>query len=408
VHRTATVVIGGGHAGLAISRALTESDHDHVVLERGRVAERWRSERWDSLRLLTPNWMSRLPSWQYDGDDPDGFMSTAELVEHLQRYAHSFSAPVLEGTAVRAVTTVGDRFRVATDSGTWLSDSVVVATGHCHRPAVPAAARGLDPSVTQLSPLEYRNPRSLRDGGVLVVGASSSGTQIAAELRSAGRDVVLAVGGHIRLPRRYRGCDIMTWLERMGALDRTVDELPATVARREPSLQLVGGSAARGLDLALLQQAGVELTGRLAGAGGQVVGFADDLPATVADADRRLRRVLARIDALGGSDDPGTDLPPVDVLPGATRIDLLARGISTVVWASGFRGSWPWLRLPVVAPAGHIVQHRGRTVVPGLYTVGQRFQHRRRSSFLDGVRHDVADILPHLVAAAKPPVARAV
>src|SRR4051812_46163789 len=174
-----------------MSRSLTAAGRAHVVLERGRVAERWRSERWDSLRLLTPNWMSRLPGWEYAGPDPDGFMSSSQLVTHLERYATSFSAPLTQA-AVRRVERVGDRFQVSTDAGTWRAESVVIATGYCHRPAVPAGADGLDPSVLQLSPLTYTNPGAVPPGGVLVVGAASSGVQIAAELRRAGRDVVLA------------------------------------------------------------------------------------------------------------------------------------------------------------------------------------------------------------------------
>jgi putative flavoprotein involved in K+ transport len=407
MQRIDTVVVGGGHAGLAMSRGLTEADRDHVVLERGRVAERWRTERWDSLRLLTPNWMSRLPSWHYDGNDPDGFMTTAALVDHLQRYARAFAAPVHEDTAVREVTRLGDGFRVATDGATWLADNVVVATGYCHRPAVPAAAAGLHPSLTQLSPLDYRNASSLPDGGVLVVGASSSGVQIAAELRRSGREVVLAVGGHTRLPRRYRGRDVLAWLELIGALDRTVDELPADTARRETSLQLVGSAGERGLDLGVLRDAGVELVGRLTGIDGSVVRLADDLPTSVADAERRMRRVLRRIDSVAGGADLHADVPPLHVGPGPRTVHLADRGITTVLWATGFRGAWPWLRLPVVDPAGRIVQRRGRTVVPGLYTVGQRFQHRRSSSFIDGVRHDVADVLSHLAGATVAPVAQA-
>jgi putative flavoprotein involved in K+ transport len=396
-----TLVVGGGHAGLAMSRALTDAGREHVVLERGAVGERWRSERWDSLRLLTPNWMSRLPSWRYRGPDPDGFMTTGQLVAHLERYAASFHAPLLCGTSVLSVEPLGEGFRVSTDAGAWRARSVVVATGHSHRPVVPASAGGLAQGVLQLSPLTYRGPQSVADGGVLVVGASSSGTQIAAELCRAGRDVVLAVGRHTRLPRRYRGRDVLAWLELLGTFDRTVDELPPDLARSEPSLQLVAGHA--DLDLAVLRDSGVELAGRFLGADGHAVTFADDLPSAVSDAGRRLGRVLARIDAVAG-EAPATPVRPLAVGAGTTRIDLRARGIGTVVWATGLRGSWPWLRLPVVS-GGRIEQHRGRTAVPGLHTVGQRFQHRRSSGLIDGVRHDVADVLsdltsPRLVARA--------
>jgi putative flavoprotein involved in K+ transport len=406
MHRAETVVIGGGHAGLAMSRVLTDAGRDHVVLERGRVAERWRSERWDSLRLLTPSWMTRLPSWQYDGPNPDGYLTTGELVQHLQGYAESFDAPVQEQAAVRSVTRAGEHFAVSTDAGSWRADNVVVATGHCHRPSLPPTAAALDPSVVQVHPLIYRNPQSLPPGGVLVVGASSSGVQIAAELRRAGRDVVLAVGRHTRLPRRYRGRDVLHWLELLGSFDRTVDQLPADVARREPSMQLVGTADASDLDLGVLRREGVELAGRFLGARGTVVRFADDLQASVADADRRMRRVLERIDAVVDGDP--VDVAPVTVGPGPSRLDLRARGITSVVWATGFRGAWPWLHLPVVDRSGRITQYRGRTAVPGLYTVGQRFQHRRGSSLIDGVRHDVDDVLTALTGAAHAVVAQAV
>jgi putative flavoprotein involved in K+ transport len=385
---TSTVVIGAGQAGLATSCALTAAGIDHVVLERGRVAERWRSERWHSLRLLTPNWMTRLPSWQYAGADPDGFMTSSELASYLERYAASFAAPVLR-TAVRSVAYARGAFQVVTDSGTWRAQHVVVATGHCHRAAVPAGAAAVSPDVLQLDPLQYRGPRSVAPGGVLVVGASSSGVQIAAELNHAGRDVVLAAGRHTRLPRRYRGRDVMRWLDLLGNFDRTLDELPREVALREPSLQLVGGT--RDLDLGVLHQDGVQVTGRLVSAEGHALRFADDLAATTDEADRRLRRVLARIDNVAPRS-VTDDVPPVGLPDGVTALDLRARGIATIVWATGFRGAWPWLHLPVVS-GGRIQQHRGRTVVPGLHTVGQRFQHRRGSGLLDGVRHDVADVV---------------
>jgi putative flavoprotein involved in K+ transport len=404
MQRIHTLVVGAGHAGLATSRALSDAGVDHIVLERGRVAERWRSERWDSLHLLTPNWMSRLPGWRYDGDDPDGYMPVAELVGLLERYAASADAPVQERTAVRSVERVGDTFRVTADGTTWLADNVVVATGYCHRAAVPPAAGELDPAVLQTDPLRYRNPHELPDGGVLVVGASSSGVQIAAELRAADRDVVLAVGRHTRLPRRYRGRDVFSWLDLLGVLDRTVDDAPSEVVRGEPSLQLAAG---RSIDLQVLADAGVELTGRLTGFDRAGARFADDLPATVEEADRRLRRVLSRIDAVAGPGE-GEHVAPVRVPRAPRRLDLRARGITSVVWATGFRGAWPWLRLPVVAPSGAIVQRRGRTAVPGLYVVGQRFQHRRSSSFIDGVRHDVDDVLSHLTRATAAPLARAV
>jgi putative flavoprotein involved in K+ transport len=209
---------------------------DHVVVERGRVAERWRSERWDSLRLLTPNWMSRLPGWSYTGPDPHGYMTAAEVVDHFQGYAAASTAPVMEDSAVVHLGRRHDGFDVLTTSHDWRAAHVVVATGWCDQPAVPALAAQLDPSIVQVTPSAYRNPGSLPDGGVLVVGASATGVQLADELSYDGRSVVLAVGSHTRLPRHYWGMDIFWWLERLGTLDRTIDEVPDPVAaRHEPA-----------------------------------------------------------------------------------------------------------------------------------------------------------------------------
>ena len=392
-----TVVVGAGHAGLATSHALTRAGVEHVVLERGRIGERWLSERWDSLRLLTPNWMSRLPGWRYVGPDPDGFMSARELAATLEDYARSFAAPVVQATVVAVDLDPAGGFVVVTDRGTWRSERVVVATGYNHHAAAPRSAAGLPSYVAQVDPLRYKGPRSVEPGGVLVVGASSTGVQIARELRASGRDVVLAAGRHTRLPRRHRGRDIMGWLDDLGTFDRTIDEGDAQALRSEPSLQLAGG--ADDLDLAVLQPLGVQVTGRFLGAYGSAVLFADDLAANVAEADRRMRRVLDRIDAVAGMRGAAeSDVPPVDVSSAPPCLDLLARDVRTVIWATGFRGSWPWLHLPVVVD-GHIAQYRGRTAVPGLYTVGQRFQHRRGSGLVDGVRHDVTDVVGHIVDA---------
>ncbi len=269
-----TVIVGAGHAGLAVSRLLTDAGRDHVVLDRGGVAERWRSERWDSLHLLTPNWMTRLPGWCYSGPDPDGYSSTAELVRYLERYAASFRAPVISDTTVVEISeTRGPgcvRFRVITDNGTWHARHVVVATGPHGRPYLPSGLSGISSRVEVLTASSYRNPDAFPPGGVLVVGASASGVQIADELSRAGREVAIAVGRHTRMPRRYRGMDSFWWLEATGRLARTIDQMPdIAAARRENSLQLIGRAEVhlRGsdLDLQTLQDRGVRLLGRLEG-----------------------------------------------------------------------------------------------------------------------------------------------
>jgi putative flavoprotein involved in K+ transport len=400
-----TVVVGAGHAGLAMSAHLTAGGRDHVVFDRGRTAERWRSERWDSLRLLTPNWMVRLPGYDYGGPDPDGYMTAAELADLLDRYAVAFQLPILENTAVRAVEAIDEGYHVVTDGDTWSAANVVVASGACDVPAVPAIAAGLHPSITQVSTSAYRNPTQLPPGGVLVVGASASGLQIADELRRAGREVVLATGSHTRMPRRYRGMDVMWWLEAIGALDRSVDDVPDLVrARREPSLQLVGRSDAADLDLGTVSAAGVRVTGRLTALDGAVAHFDRSLAATVAVADDRLRRLLHRIDdfatATGLDREVGEPDPPapLDLADGVDRLDLVAADVRTVVWATGFRQDHRWLPAAALDAHGEVRPRYGSTPLPGLFTVGQRFQTRRNSTFIGGSRTDAALVAAHLDA----------
>lgn len=403
-----TVVIGAGHAGLAVSRLLTVADRDHVVLDRGRLAESWRSERWDSLHLLSPNWMTRLPGWVYSGPDQEGYMSAGRFVRYLERYADSFAAPIQSGTTVHALDRgPGTGYRVVTDRGTWRTRHVVIATGPWGQPHVPGALQGLAAGTELVSSSRYRNPRSLQDGGVLVVGSSASGVQIADELARSGRKVVLAVGRHARTPRRYRGMDIYWWLERTGRLARTIDEMPdPAAARREPSMQLVGRNDpeeyAKDLDLRALSNLGVRLVGRVADSTGTRVTLAGDAEATVQDADRRMHRVLDDIDrhiettGLAGEVGPAHRPHPVPLAEAPRALDLRAEGIGTVVLATGFRPHHPWLRLPIAGPDGAIVQRRGVTPAPGVYVVGQRFQHRRDSGSIDGARHNARDVVRHL------------
>jgi putative flavoprotein involved in K+ transport len=259
MQRHDTIIIGAGQAGLALSRCLTIAGIDHVLLERGRVAERWRSERWDSLRMLTPNWMTRLPGLDGDHPDPDGFMTKDALISLLEDYASSFRAPVREETEVTRVRFAATGFAVSTTAGEMTARNVVIATGQCGQPFVPEVAAGLDSSIEQLHAAHYRRPDLLADGGVLVVGAGASGLQIAAELRAAGRSVVIASGRHARALRRYRGRDIWWWLERTGSLDQTVDEVAdIEAARRSPSLGLTGADGGTDIDLGSLDRAGVQ------------------------------------------------------------------------------------------------------------------------------------------------------
>jgi putative flavoprotein involved in K+ transport len=399
--RTDTLVIGGGQAGLAVSRLLTDRGVDHQVLERGGVAHSWSAERWDSLRTITPNWMSELPGWTYRGADPDGYMTAAEVAGYLHAYRRSFDAPVREGVEVLAVDRGPAGFAVTTTDGTWHARDVVVATGAAGRPHVPRAAGDLSPSVAQLPLRDYRRPGRLADGGVLVVGASASGLAVAEELAESGRRVVVSVGSHVWLPRQVAGRDIWWWLRESGWLGRTVDEVrDVDAARREPRIQLVGRPG-RDRGLADLTARGVELVGRFRGAAGTTMTFDDDLALTLARARGRSAAILERVARAAGTGVPLA--PAVDPAGAPTQLRLDRAGIRTVVWATGSRPHHPWLRLPVHDLSGHLAQYRGRTIEPGLYVVGTKFQHRRDSTFLDGVRHDAAAVVEHLVGRTRVP-----
>src|SRR6516164_10394892 len=264
--QTTAVVVGAGHAGLAMSRRLTERSIDHVVLERGEVANSWRTQRWPSLRLLTPNWQTRLPGHDYAGDDPGGFMPVADVVTTLTRYARLVDAPVRTATTVRTVRAVSQGFEIQANDDLLRARAVVVASGACNLPAIPGVADAVPPSVTTITPLTYRDPGQLPDGGVLVVGASATGIQLADQIHRSGRQVTLAVGEHIRMPRVYRGLDIQSWLDALGILNERYDQVDDIVrARRVPSPQLIGTPERATLDLNTLTRRGVEIVGRLVG-----------------------------------------------------------------------------------------------------------------------------------------------
>ena len=388
-----TVVVGAGQAGLALSHHLSRAGHQHVLLERGRVGQRWH-ERWDSLTLLSPNWMNQLPGVSAPGD-PDGFVSRTDVIAHLEAYARSFDAPVFEGIEVTRIVRRGACFHVETTDGAWLARSVVLATGDAADPYVPFPA---PPEVASLHSGDYRRADLLPDGPVLVVGAGATGQQLALELSLAGRNVVLSVGRHSRAPRRYRGRDIFDWLEVLGDFDRTVDELPdVEAAKRVPLFPLSGANGGEDLGLDRLAALGITITGRLERFDGLRAVFADDLAENVAAADARLVKVLRRIDAhplAHGTD--GTHPAPL-VLPAGPRTVELG-GFGAVVWATGFRPAYPFLRVDgALDRRGEIVQQHGATPVPGLYVLGLAFQSRRSSHFIGGVGRDAETIAGRVV-----------
>jgi putative flavoprotein involved in K+ transport len=404
VPTTDVVVIGAGHTGLAMSRRLTERSLDHVVVERGAVAQSWRTERWPGLRLLTPNWQTRLPGGGYDGDDPNGHLSAPEVATLLERYAAAIDAPVQSSTTVTRVTGADNGYRVHTDQGTWAARSVVIASGANSRPNIPASAAGLPPSILQVTTRTYAGPAALPDGGVLIVGAAATGTQIADELARHGRRVVLSVGEHVRMPRDYRGRDIFWWMDASGVLDERYDDVDDVVrARHVPSPQLVGSADRRSIDLASLRALGVELVGRLGAVRDGVALFSGGLANTVTLADLKAERLLDRFDAwaavrgIADEVDAPHRLDPttVDSSP-RLALDLVTQGISSVIWATGFSAEYPWLDVPVFDHKGRIRHDGGVVSEPGLYLLGASLLRRRRSTYIDGAAADTADLSAHL------------
>jgi len=405
--RTTTVVIGAGHAGLAVSHFLTRRSIDHVVIERGEVANTWRTERWDSLRLLTPNWQSRLPGLAYDGPDPDGFMTMPEVIGFIEGYARQVRAPVQANTMVTSVRPEPEGYQVVTDQGVWVAPTVVLATGGFNIANIPPVAKTVPPSIDMIDPIRYRSPHGMADGGVLVVGASATGIQIAEEIQRTGRAVVLAVGEHVRMPRVYRGKDIMWWLDRTGVLDERYDEVDdLTRARNIPSPQLVGTPERKTLDLNALTDQGVRLVGRLVGISDGKAQFSGSLRNLCNLADLKLGRLLDTIDQWvadqgldGEVDSPHRfattrvgQSPPLS-------LDFEKERIRTIVWATGYRPDYSWLHARVLDRMGRLRHDAGVVVdAPGMYRIGLHMLRRRKSSFIHGAEDDARDLTEHLGA----------
>jgi len=389
-----------------MSKCLTDRSIDHVLLERSEVANSWRTERWDSLRLLTPNWQSRLPGYGYDGDDPDGYRTMPETIDFIDRYAGVISAPVQTHTIVTSVTATDSGYRVSTEQGDWLCRTVVLATGACNIANVPAVADALPPKIASITPMQYRNPNQLDDGGVLVVGASATGTQLADEIHRSGRPVTLAAGEHIRVPRVYRGRDILWWMDASGVHDERFDDIEdINRARKVPSFQLVGSPERATLDLNALIGIGVNLIGRFAGIQDGKGQFSGSLPNHCAMSDLKMNRLLGTFDEWAtenGLDDelkPPHRLAPTEVeSQPPLSMDLSNGEIRTILWATGYRPDYSWLGVPVFDRKGQVRHDGGVVDAPGLYLIGRQFLRRRKSALIDGAGDDARDLSDHLVS----------
>jgi len=374
------------------------------VLERGEVANSWRRERWHSLRLLTPNWLSRLPGFSYDGPDPDGYMTVREVIELISRFALVSRSPVRTATTVTSVSRTDQGYRVLTTTGELTCRCVVVASGACNVASVPQLRSAIPDSIAQVTPLEYRNPGQLAPGGVLVVGPSATGVQLAAEIHASGRPVTLSVGEHVRLPRTYRGRDILWWMDRSGLWNQRYHEIDDLArARRLPSPQLVGTPERSTLDLNALMAMGVELVGRLSAIRDGRALFSGGLRNLFALADLKMQRLLDTFDQWADTAGIGADVAPPErfgptCVPESSRlqIDLVRSGIRTVVWATGFRPDYRWLHVPVLDEKGHLRHDGGIVESPGMYVLGLPVLRRRKSSFIHGAEDDARDIIEHL------------
>ena len=406
------VIVGAGQAGLAMSHCLTQASVSHVLLERSTVAHSWRNERWDSLRLLTPNWMTKLPGHEYgtndpsgQGDDPQGFETATEIATRLVNYATSFGAPVREGVSVNGVHHDGEHFVVNTSDITYTADAVVIATGACSKPNIPHFADRVPARVHQVSPIHYKRPDDLPDGDVLVVGASASGVQLADELARNGRRVTVATGKHTRMPRTYRGRDILEWMSELGWLDQTIEEFGVDelrVRRTMPSMQLVGCEELRSIDLNTLRSLGVRLAGRLINVENGVAQFDDSLPDSCAAADAamfdKIHDIEKSIESLGADADfdaPET-IEPTDASDPVAALDL--HDVGTIVWATGFVPDWPWLDEQWLDARGAVVHEGGIVDERGLYVLGLPILRQRSSNFISGVGVDAAQLAEQLVA----------
>lgn len=404
-YRTTAVIIGAGHNGLAMSKRLADAGVDNVVLERDQVASSWRNQRWDSFTLLTPNWQTRLPGGSYEGDDPNGFMTGAEIAAFIRRYAETIEAPVRLGAQVTSVRGADGGYDVVTAEGTWRSRCVVLAGGACNVSSVPPFAAAVPDGVVSVNPLEYRNPGELPDA-VLVVGAAATGIQLADEIQSSGRQVFLSVGEHVRMPRIYRGQDIQHWMEAIGRLDERYDEVEEILkARGVASPQLIGTRERRTLDLNCLTDAGVQLRGRLGAIRDGVALFSGGLANNCRLADQKLGRLLEDIDDWIEANDLESEVEAAE-RPNPTRVpsgvpltlDLTSGEVGAVVWATGFRPDLSWVDLPVFDSFGRLRHDGGVVDAPGVYYLGGTFLRRRRSSFIHGAAADTGDLGAHLAA----------
>lgn len=398
-----TVVIGAGQAGLAMSAVLQERGLDHLVLERRRIGERWRTERWDSLRFQFPNSTLELPGWAYAGDDEHGFAHWREIVRVIDRYAASMRPPVRQHSEVTELRTDGREFVLSVPDGTIRARQVVVATGPFQRPWIPELSAHIAPSVMQTDPTRYRGPQDLPDGGVLVVGSGASGCQIGEELLRTGRTVFLSVSRHRRVPRRFRGKDVYWWLDRLGRFSQTIDSFPGQ--QPPPSTVVTGVDGGYDVDVRAMAARGVHVLGRVRGVSNGRLALASDANVILDAADAAFAGFVAaaRDVATSGLDSELADEEPISAAAHGNvaepeSLDLARENVAAIVWATGYDYDYGWLQAPVIDAHGRPLQRRGVSPVAGLYFLGLHWMHTFKSGLFSGVGSD-AEYLADRVSA---------
>ncbi|TWC34087.1 putative flavoprotein involved in K+ transport [Pseudomonas sp. SJZ079] len=398
-----TLVIGAGQAGVAMSEHLSKLGVPHLVLERKRIAEAWRTGRWDSLVANGPAWHDRFPGLEFEGLDPDAFAAKEQVADYFEAYAKKFNAPIRTGVEVQKVVRNAGRpgFTVETSAGVIETNQVVVATGPFQRPVIPPIAPE-DNQITQLHSADYRNPQQLPEGAVLVVGAGSSGAQIADELQRAGKQVYLSVGAHDRPPRAYRNRDFCWWLGVLGEWDAEI----AKPGKEHVTIAVSGANGGQTVDFRRLAQQGMMLVGLTKSFNDGVVTFQEDLADNLARGDENYRALLDAADAY--IERNGLDLPPEPearnsypepqcVSNPILELNLAEAGVTSIVWATGFGVDYSWLQVKAFDESGKPKHQRGVSSEPGVYFVGLPWLSRRGSSFIWGVWHDAKHIADHIV-----------
>lgn len=400
-----TIIVGAGQAGLSASYFLSQGHRDHILFERAsQPGEAWRN-RWDSFTFVTTNALIRLPGGEYQGNEPEGFMPRASIIEYFNQYVAKTKPPVKFNVGVSSVEKEDGHYRVTTNEGIYQADNVIISTGTFQQPKIPDFGKKISAEIYQIGSIQYRNPETLPPGAVLVVGSAQSGCQIAEELYQSGRKVYLGTGGSSgRVPRRYRGKDITTWLNLVGFFDRTVDKLPSPRARFGGNPQASGKNGGHTINLHQFARDGVVLLGHVQDGEGSRLTIAPDLKENLAKMDKFEFEILKAIDQYilkNGLDLPEEVVPQLRNgydLETITEIDLKSTGITSIIWANGFAFDYRLVKLPILDEYGYPIQQRGVTTYPGLYFLGLHWLYTMKSGILLGVGEDASFVVSHLLA----------